>query len=148
MEDVPRKLDLCAVVDRQKFSTYTLGTVATCFLVLVFEGYDIAAMAFALPGVAKEWRIRNVSDFGSALSASIIGMMIGSAILGQWGDRVGRRKMIIGACVVFSVFTGLIIYAATLQQLVALRLLAGIGLGGNDRVAPIAGERWVQVECL
>ena len=108
----------------------SLLVASLCFFVVLVEGYDIAAMAFALPGLIRAWAITDLRIVGPLLASSIVGMLVGSPLLGRFGDRYGRRLVIIGACLLFAVFTGLMLLAQSIQQLVILRFMAGVGLGG------------------
>jgi MFS transporter, AAHS family, 4-hydroxybenzoate transporter len=130
VEDDHRRISVTRLIDIQNLNGFSLRVIAISFLVVVVEGYDIAAMAFAAPGLLKAWHISNPAALGPVFSASIVGMMIGSGLFGYLGDRFGRRNLIINACIVFGLFTGLVLFASTLEQLFVLRLLAGIGLGG------------------
>jgi AAHS family 4-hydroxybenzoate transporter-like MFS transporter len=117
-------------VDSQGLNSFSLRAIAICFVVVLLEGYDVSVLPFALPSLSKAWNISDAAALGPILSASIIGMMIGSAFFGHLGDRFGRRRLIIGASGMFALFTGLILFATNLDQLFVFRLLAGIGLGG------------------
>jgi MFS transporter, AAHS family, 4-hydroxybenzoate transporter len=64
------------------------------------------------------------------LSATNIGVLFGSAILGWVGDRYGRKPALISANLLFGMLTFAAAYAHDLTQLFWLRLIAGIGIGG------------------
>src|SRR5690349_18219511 len=98
------------------------------FLVLI-DGYDIAAIAFAAPHMVKAWGI-SPKALGPVFSASLVGILFGSAIFGFIGDRYGRKASLILANLVFGVFTLAAAYATNLEQMFWLRLLAGLGIGG------------------
>jgi MFS transporter, AAHS family, 4-hydroxybenzoate transporter len=55
---------------------------------------------------------------------------VGSAIFGGVGDRYGRKPALIGANLLFGVFTFAAAYSTDLTQLFWLRLIAGLGIGG------------------
>ena len=67
--------------------------VSLCAAALFVDGYDIQVMALAAPSLAKAWSLPP-SSFGLALSAVLIGISIGSGIIGPLGDRFGRRTML------------------------------------------------------
>jgi AAHS family 4-hydroxybenzoate transporter-like MFS transporter len=105
-----------------------------CGLVLFLEGYDIAAVGYAIPSLADAWHVRP-SMFTAALTAGNVGLLLGSLGAGLLGDRLGRKLVLIGCVAMFGVFSVLTASVASPSQLVALRLLTGLGLGGGIPLA-------------
>jgi MFS family permease len=66
-----------------------------------------------------------------ATSVLLIGWATGGIIFGILGDRIGRAKTIIFTLLAYSVFSGLSGYAPNLWAFLALRFLAGLGVGGQ-----------------
>ena len=60
----------------------------------------------------------------------MLGAAIGGILLGRFGDRVGRTRAMAGSILFYSVFAGLGAYVTTLEQLLVLRFLVGLGVGG------------------
>jgi MFS transporter, AAHS family, 4-hydroxybenzoate transporter len=63
-------------------------------------------------------------------SAALAGLALGAFGLGLLADRVGRKAVLIGATACFGVFTICTALAPSFGVLLALRFLAGLGLGG------------------
>ena len=63
-------------------------------------------------------------------SASLIGILFGSALFGWVGDRYGRKAALIGSLLCFGVFTWIAAYCTNINEMFWLRLIAGIGIGG------------------
>jgi AAHS family 4-hydroxybenzoate transporter-like MFS transporter len=103
---------------------------ALCGVVLLLEGYDIAAIGYAVPSIADAWRLAP-SSFTPALVAGNVGLLLGSVGVGILGDRLGRKPVLIGCVVVFGAFSLFTAFAGSLFQLSGLRLLTGLGLGGG-----------------
>ena len=103
---------------------------ALCGVVLLLEGYDIAAIGYAVPSIADAWRLAP-SSFTPALVAGNVGLLLGSVGVGMLGDRLGRKPVLIGCVVVFGAFSLFTAFAGSLFQLSGLRLLTGLGLGGG-----------------
>lgn len=57
-------------------------------------------------------------------------MTVGALVVGPTADHVGRKWTIVGSTFVFGLFTLLIAAAPSLNVMIALRFLAGVGLGG------------------
>jgi MFS family permease len=108
----------------------------TCFLALVFDGVELGLMPVASLSVSKsllgaaftselggEW-------FARFTAALMLGAAIGGIALGSLGDRIGRTRAM-GVCILFySVFAALGAYAQDQWQMLALRFLVGLGVGG------------------
>ena len=59
------------------------------------DGFDVMSISFASPGIASEWGISRTA-LGIVLSMELIGMGLGSILLGGAADRYGRRPTILG----------------------------------------------------
>lgn len=102
--------------------------VLLCFLVIALDGFDAAIMGFIAPELARDWAVSKLS-LGPVMSAGLIGVAIGALIAGPLADRVGRKPVLICAVAFFGALTLASAFAPDLDWMVALRLLAGLGLG-------------------
>jgi MFS family permease len=68
---------------------------------------------------------------GIATSVLMIGWATGGIIFGILGDRIGRAKTMIFTMLFYSIFSGLSGFAPNLWVFLALRFLAGLGVGGQ-----------------
>jgi AAHS family 4-hydroxybenzoate transporter-like MFS transporter len=116
-------------VDNLKISRFNLNLLFWLFLVMMLDGYDITAAAFAGPHLVKAWGIER-SALGPMLGASLFGILIGSLAFGYIGDRYGRKTGTIASCLMFGIFTLAAGWSSSLGELSLLRFLAGIGIGG------------------
>ncbi|EXS71519.1 MULTISPECIES: MFS transporter [Sphingobium] len=99
-----------------------------CFLLNALDGFDVLAVTFAAPGIAKDWGV-GPSAIGIIVSTGLVGMVIGSLTLGQLADRIGRRRQIL-LCLVIMTFGMLAsAFATGVVMLSILRILTGLGLG-------------------
>jgi AAHS family 4-hydroxybenzoate transporter-like MFS transporter len=124
-----RCIDIAQLVDEQKIGLFNVRIVFLSFLVMLSDGYDLAAVAYAAPGIVASWHI-NRAALGPVFSAGLLGMLFGGPILGYIGDRLGRRPGIILGCIIYGIPTVIIGGATSLPQLIILRFISGIGLGG------------------
>jgi AAHS family 4-hydroxybenzoate transporter-like MFS transporter len=120
---VSRLLDDCGL------TSFHVKLLFWTALVAMVDGYDIGAIAVAAPELVKEWHVERAA-LGPALSASLIGILFGSALFGFLGDRYGRRAAMAASLVTFGAFTLLAAYATGLEAMFWLRLATGVGLGG------------------
>lgn len=117
------------LLDERGLSSFQIKLLAWSFFMVLIDGYDITAIAFAAPSLVKEWGLKP-GALGPVLSASLIGILFGSAVFGWVGDRFGRKAALVWSNLVFGVFTLAAAYSTDLTQMFWLRLLAGIGIGG------------------
>ena len=54
------------------------------------DGFDVMSISFASNGILREWHITR-AVLGAVLSMELIGMAVGSVVLGGVADRIGRR---------------------------------------------------------
>ncbi len=116
-------------LDEHGLGAFQIKLIVWSALLAMIDGYDIGAIAFAAPHLIQEWHIPPKS-LGLVLSASNIGVLFGSQIFGWIGDRYGRKTALILANLLFGAFTFAAASATDLTQLSALRLVAGLGIGG------------------
>ena len=121
---------LLSAFDERGITRFNISLIIFAFFVVLIDGYDISALSFAVPELVKAWNITDRSALGPVLSASLVGMLFEAPLLGALGDRFGRKKAIIAACLIFGGFTWLTAVATSLHQITYLRFLAGIGIGG------------------
>jgi AAHS family 4-hydroxybenzoate transporter-like MFS transporter len=124
-----RTIDVPALIDRQKVSSFQIRTAVLCFAVLLMAGYDLLAIANVGPVLADALHIDR-STLGPIFSAAAFGMMLGGLLFGPLADWLGRRRMIIVSAIVFGLCTLLTVFATTVDGLLVLRFLTGLGLGG------------------
>ena len=117
------------LLDERGLSSFQIKLIIWSFFIVLIDGYDIAAIAFAAPSLTKEWALKPGS-LGPVFSASLIGILFGSGIFGWVGDRYGRKAALVWSNLVFGVFTLAAAYSTNLDQMFWLRLLAGLGIGG------------------
>lgn len=101
-----------------------------CPLILLLEGYDIAAIGYAIPSLVDAWKIPP-SGFTQVLTAGNVGLMLGSFAVGLLGDRLGRKPVLIVCVFLFGAVSLLSAFVVSPLGLAALRLVTGFGLGGG-----------------
>lgn len=109
-------------------------------ITVVFDGLDNQLLGVVLPAVMKEWELPR-SAFAPVVSLGYLGMMVGGALAGMAGDRLGRKQALLGSVAAFGVMTLATAMARDVTTLATLRFLAGVGLGGAlPNAATLAAE--------
>jgi benzoate transport len=103
--------------------------VAMTVLLNALDGFDVLAISFASPGIAEEWGIDRAA-LGLVLAMELIGMAIGSMVLGKLADTVGRRKTMLLCLAIMVVGMFMVTTVSTIAGLSAWRVVTGLGIGG------------------
>jgi MFS transporter, AAHS family, 4-hydroxybenzoate transporter len=123
-------IDITEVLDGQKVTGFNVRLIVLAFLVMMTDGYDLGAAAFAGPGLIREWGLRG-PELGVLLSSSLAAGFFGPPILGYLADRFGRKRVIVTGAFAFGLFTLAAVATTSLNQLVLTRILTGIALAGT-----------------
>ncbi|ASN50837.1 aromatic acid/H+ symport family MFS transporter [Sinomonas sp. R1AF57] len=122
--------------------------VIICWAMVVFDGYDLIVYGTVQNNLIEStgWGL-NAASAGTIGSMAFIGMMVGAVFAGRLSDTWGRRKAIVLCTVIFSVATVLCAFAPNAAVFAALRLVAGLGLGGlvpsaNAMAAELIPSKW------
>lgn len=102
--------------------------IITTFLLNVTDGFDILAITFAAPGIAREWAVSPAS-LGLAISAGLAGMAAGSLFLSPLADRFGRRPVILSAMLTITVGMALSAFVTSMFMLLLMRFATGVAIG-------------------
>jgi AAHS family 4-hydroxybenzoate transporter-like MFS transporter len=130
VEETPAPIvDIGALIDSQPLSTFQKWIMVMIGCSVVMDGFDVQTMGFVAPAIVRAWGV-SPAELGPVFGAGLLGMLVGSIVLGAMADRVGRRPVLVGA----TVFYGLCMLATTLVQSVpeflVIRFLTGLGIGG------------------
>ncbi len=113
-----------------------LVVLAAAFSGLVFDGVELGLMPVAslsisqsllggdyTPTIGGDW-------FARFTAALMLGAALGGIVLGSLGDRIGRTRAMGVSILLYSLFAGLGAFVQTQQQMLLLRVLVGLGVGG------------------
>ncbi|BBH13016.1 MFS transporter [Chromobacterium haemolyticum] len=120
-------LDVQTIID-ERFSPCQRLLLALCFLVVAVDGFDTAAVGYIAPALVQEWGVPRAA-LGPVLSAALFGLALGALSAGPLADRYGRKSVLLASVLFFGAGSLASAFAATLEQLTALRFLTGLGLG-------------------
>ncbi|EKZ5284962.1 aromatic acid/H+ symport family MFS transporter [Klebsiella aerogenes] len=103
--------------------------IICCFLVVMLDGFDTAAIGFIAPDIRVHWQL-SASDLAPLFGAGLLGLTAGALLCGPLSDRFGRKRVIEFCVALFGLFSLLSAFSTNLEMLVFLRFLTGLGLGG------------------
>ncbi|MEA5455592.1 MFS transporter [Sinomonas sp. JGH33] len=121
--------DIRARIEASPMRAGQWTVVVLCTLLNAVDGFDVLAMAFTSARVSKDFGL-NGSQLGLLLSAGLVGMALGSLLIGPIADRTGRRPMLLVS--VGTSAAGMLL-SATAVGAVPLglwRVVTGLGVGG------------------
>ena len=78
-----------------------VGLVAST---VVLDGADNQLLGITIPALMGEWAVSRAA-FAPVLASGLIGMLIGGAAAGLIGDRLGRKRALLGSVAVFGALT-------------------------------------------
>ena len=100
----------------------------------LFDAMEVGMISFIVAALAKEWSL-SPGQVGVLTSINSIGMALGALLAGALADRFGRKAILMWTLLIFTIASGLSALATGFAVLCVLRLIAGIGLGGELPVA-------------
>jgi putative MFS transporter len=125
---------LAARLDELPLSRFHWRVLLLSGLGWMFDALDILILGGIVAAVSTAWNL-DPSTAAWISSINLIGMFVGATLAGLLADRIGRKAMFQATLLLYSIFTGLSAFAFNAGSLMVLRLLAGIGLGGELPVA-------------
>jgi AAHS family 4-hydroxybenzoate transporter-like MFS transporter len=124
-----REVDVAAVTRGAPLRPLPLVVASVCGVLAMCDGLDNQALAFTAPVIAEQWGLK-MPDFVPVFSIGLFGLMVGSLVGGWLGDRFGRKRALLLAAFCFGVTTLATPLCSTLDQLIVLRFVGGLGIGG------------------
>ncbi|MDR2214271.1 MAG: MFS transporter [Nevskiaceae bacterium] len=117
------------IIDKSAMTTLQYVIVAITVLLNGMDGFDVLAISVAGPGILNEFGIDR-AQLGVVLSMELIGMAVGSVLLGGVADKVGRRNMTLGCLIVMAAGMFLAATSTSVGMLSFYRVFTGLGIGG------------------
>jgi AAHS family 4-hydroxybenzoate transporter-like MFS transporter len=124
----PGAVDVQSFLNGHRFSGYQWLIFFMCFLVVLLDGFDTAAIGYIAPSLIVEWGVARPA-LAPVLSAALFGLAAGALSAGPLADKFGRKLVLIGSVLVFAIACLISGYATSLTELTVLRFVTGLGLG-------------------
>jgi MFS family permease len=113
-----------------------VAVLTASVLGLLFDGVELGLMPIAALSVSKSLLGAGYTAtlggdwFARFTAALMLGAAVGGVALGNLGDRFGRTRAMGVSILFYSLFAALGAWAETVEQMLLLRFLVGLGVGG------------------
>ncbi len=124
-----RTINVTRLIDDRPMASLQWLVFVLCALAALLDGADSQSIGVAGPLIAQQFGMA-MGSFTPAFSAGLLGATVGALTFGGLGDRFGRKRMLVVSVLMLSVFTLLTAVAQTFPELLLIRFLGGLGLGG------------------
>lgn len=131
MQDAIRAAGAINVQDflnENRFSPFQWLIFGLCFVIVLLDGFDTAAIGFIAPSLIKDWGVTRQA-LAPVLSAALFGLAAGALFAGPLSDRVGRKLVLAASVMLFGLACAWSSFATNLTELAVLRFITGLGLG-------------------
>lgn len=116
---------------------------------LLFDGLELGLMPVASLSVSRDLLGADFTPtlggdwFARFTAALMLGAAVGGIVLGNLGDVVGRTRALGISILFYSAFAGMGAFVRTQEQMLVLRFLVGLGVGGVwPNAVALAAECW------
>jgi AAHS family 4-hydroxybenzoate transporter-like MFS transporter len=125
----PARFTFDELLDAPGAKRLRVVVVLLCAAVATLDGFDLQSIALAAPAIAKDWGV-GAASFGPVFGVGLFGSLVGAFLLGRLSDRFGRRRILLISVAMFAVCSLATPLVGSVGELVAIRFLTGVGLGG------------------
>jgi AAHS family 4-hydroxybenzoate transporter-like MFS transporter len=127
--DASLSVDADELMNRSRISPVQVLVAVLSGTVLFVDGFDTQTIGFVAPQLVRLWHIPP-DLLGYMFSSALVGLMIGYLAIAPLAGRFGNRRVTIACVLGFGILTVISTTASGTYELMAYRLLTGIGLGG------------------
>jgi SHS family lactate transporter-like MFS transporter len=104
--------------------------VAAAFFGWTIDAFDFFVLVFTLSAIAAEFAV-SVPQMALTITASLLTRPVGAFLFGLLADRYGRRPLLVANVLFYTSMELASGLAGSYSVFLSLRLLYGIGMGGN-----------------
>ena len=129
MSERTSTINVTELIDQRPLTALQIRVTLLCALTIFLDGIDVIVIGLVAPSLAAAVGV-NVTTFGPVFGLGQAGVLVGVLTFGPLGDRLGRKRLLIGSVILFATFTLLTIWTTSFNELLVFRFLTGLGLGG------------------
>nr|WP_276310518.1 sialate:H+ symport family MFS transporter [Mycobacterium colombiense] len=142
---VSHDADVTTQRPRQKLTADQRNSFIAALLGWTMDAFDYFIVVLVYADIAKTFH-HSKAEVAFVTTATLIMRPVGALLFGLWADRVGRRLPLMVDVMFYSVVGFLCAFAPNFTVLVILRLLYGIGMGGEWGLGAALAMEKVPVE--
>jgi putative MFS transporter len=128
--------ELIARLESVPFSRWHLRARIIVGSATFFDAFDALSLAFVLPVLVPLWHI-TPAQIGWLIAVGYLGQFVGALVFGAFAEKYGRVRSVAGATALMSVMSIACALSGSFATLLTLRLVQGIGVGGEMPVAAV-----------
>ena len=125
---IGQMLDADGAWSRRRWAPPLIGAM------MLFDSWDIIIIAYMMPYLSEEWHLGTYAT-GWLLSSAAIGQFLGALGIGWLAERFGRKPVLCVAVIAMCLASLACAFSGNPGQLMALRFLQGLAMGGALPVA-------------
>ncbi len=123
------EINVSRLINDNPLGKYQKLIVFLIVFVFIMDGVANTVLPIAIPSLMQDWGLPR-DPFKFVVSAGLLGVATGAVLGGMLADRFGRRNVLIACVMLFGFMTVTSAFVSNLQQLVWVRVLDGLGIGG------------------
>jgi AAHS family 4-hydroxybenzoate transporter-like MFS transporter len=123
------RVDVAELIERRAAPRFIALVIIMIAAAAFLEGFDGQIQGYTAPTITKLWHIKREA-FSPVFTLFQFGFMIGAIGIGNLGDILGRRRLIVFGVFFFGIFTMAGALCSDVTSLAATRCLSGVFLGG------------------
>jgi AAHS family 4-hydroxybenzoate transporter-like MFS transporter len=116
------------VIDGRPLGAFQLRVALLCALVLIVDAFDSTSIGFVAPRLSVVWHLAP-GALGPVFAWGFFGQLLGAVVAGPVADRFGRKAVLILGVIEFGLGALATTRAYSLESLLVLRVITGLGLG-------------------
>jgi AAHS family 4-hydroxybenzoate transporter-like MFS transporter len=122
-------INVADFIDDRKPGPFQRRILFLCMAVLFMDGYDTQVIGYLGPSLAQAMKVPP-ADLRPVFLIALVGLMIGGLVCGPLADRFGRKTFVVLSTLTFGALSFATAWAWSVESLIVLRFLTGLGLGG------------------
>ena len=101
MTPASSRVNVQTLLNDSPITPYQWVVFALCFVIVLLDGFDTAAIGYIAPSLIKDWGVTRPM-LAPVLSAALFGLAAGALSAGPLADRLGRKRVLVGSVAVFA----------------------------------------------